>query len=89
MLRELLDPSSGATVCLPPDDALTGDLTAPHIERITSSSKMIVESKEKIRKRLGRSTDSADAVIQIIIGPHLWRAHNAPAEQSRIVYAPR
>jgi hypothetical protein len=89
MLRELLDPSSGVEVCLPPDDTLTGDLTAPRIERITSSSKMIVESKEKIRKRLGRSTDSADAIIQIIIGPHLWRESNTPTEQTRIVYRPR
>lgn len=89
MLRELLDPSSGVEVCLPPDDDLTGDLTAPHVKRITSSSKILVESKEEIRKRIGRSTDLADAVIQIIIGPHLWREQNTPAEQSRIVYNPR
>jgi hypothetical protein len=73
-LRELLDPQSGAEVCLPPDDALTGDLTAPHVERISSTGKLLVESKDKLRKRLGRSTDSADAVIQIIVGPLLWTA---------------
>jgi hypothetical protein len=89
MLRELLDPSSGVTVCLPPDDILTGDLTAPHIKRITSTSKMLVESKEEIRKRIGRSTDVADAVIQIIIGPHLWREAHSQQEQSRIIYNPR
>jgi len=89
MLRELLDPASGVEVCLPPDDELTGDLTAPHIKRVTSNSKMVVESKDEIRKRIGRSTDCADAVIQIIIGPHLWHERNAPAEQSRVVYAPR
>ena len=89
MLRELLDPQSGVDVCLPPDDELTGDLTAPHIKRITSSSKMIVESKEEIKKRIGRSTDCADAVIQIIIGPHLWHELNDKQEQTRVVYNPR
>lgn len=89
MLRELLDPQSGVDVCLPDDDELTGDLTAPKLERINSNGKMLVESKDKIKKRIGRSTDSADAVIQIIIGPHLWREYNAKHEQSRIVYAPR
>lgn len=89
MLRELLDPSSGVTVCLPPDDTLTGDLTAPHVKRISSQSKMLVESKDDIRKRIGRSTDLADAVIQIIIGPHLWREQHSQQEQTRIVYNPR
>jgi len=89
MLRELLDPQSGVDVCFPPDDVLTGDLTAPHIKRIGSSGKILVESKDEIRKRIGRSTDLADAVIQIIIGPHLWRERNTKQEQQRVVYAPR
>jgi len=78
LMRELLDPQNGAEVCLPPDDALTGELTAPHVKRIGSNGKMLVESKEEIRKRLGRSTDSADAVIQVIVGPLLWQEKNAP-----------
>jgi len=86
LLREMLDPTSGADVCLPPDDELTGDLTAPHVKRIDSNSKILIESKEEIRKRIGRSTDSADAVIQIIIGPHLWREANTKTEQTRVVY---
>lgn len=62
-LREQLDPAYGATLALPDDDMLIGDLTAPHW-RVLSGGKIQVESKDDIRKRLGRSTDSADAVIQ-------------------------
>ena len=66
-LRELLDLSRGAEVALPPDDELVGDLTAPHW-RITSGAKIQVESKDDIRKRIGRSTDRADAVVQALWG---------------------
>lgn len=62
-LRELLDPAYGADLALPPDDRLTGDLTAPHW-RVMSGGRIQVESKVEIRKRLGRSTDDGDAVVQ-------------------------
>lgn len=62
-LRELLDPAYGAEFALPPDDKLTGDLTAPHW-RVMSGGRIQVESKDEIRKRLGRSTDDGDAVVQ-------------------------
>ena len=62
-LREQLDPAYGATLALPPLDSLTGDLTAPHW-RVNSTGRIQVESKDDIRKRLGRSTDDGDAVIQ-------------------------
>jgi hypothetical protein len=62
-LRELLDPAGGEPVALPPDDMLTGDLTAPHW-RVLSGGRIQIESKDDIRKRLGRSTDSGDAVVQ-------------------------
>jgi hypothetical protein len=61
-LRELFDPANGHEIALPPDDLLTGDLTAPHW-RDMSAGKIAVESKEDIRKRLGRSTDDGDAVV--------------------------
>jgi len=60
-LRELLDPANGHEVALPPDDLLMGDLTAPHWH--DTSSGVQVESKDDIRKRLGRSTDDGDAVV--------------------------
>lgn len=62
-MREMLDPSGGFLLELPPDDLLVGDLTAPKW-RVTSAGRVQVESKDEIRKRIGRSTDSADAVIQ-------------------------
>jgi hypothetical protein len=62
-LREMLDPNSGHELALPPDDRLTGDLTAPHW-RVMSGGKIQVESKDDIKKRIGRSTDDGDAVVQ-------------------------
>lgn len=62
-LREMLHPNSGMDLCLPPDDRLTGDLTAPHWKEM-SGGRIQVEKKEDIHKRLGRSTDDGDAVVQ-------------------------
>jgi hypothetical protein len=59
-LREQLDPSAGSGLCLPDDEMLLGDLTAPQW-RIQSGGKIAVESKDEIAKRLGRSTDDGDA----------------------------
>lgn len=65
-LRERLDPSSPLPpVALPPDDLLTGDLTTPRW-RETSDATILIESKEDIKKRLGRSTDTGDAVVHAI-----------------------
>ncbi len=62
-LRELLAPDSLFEIALPPDDKLTGDLTAPTY-KVMSGGNIQIESKEDIHKRLGRSTDDGDAVIQ-------------------------
>jgi len=59
-LREMLETEP---LALPPDDRLIGDLTAPHW-RVMSGGRVKVESKDDIKKRLGRSTDDGDAVIQ-------------------------
>jgi hypothetical protein len=59
--RDLLDPSYGGKVSLPPDQALFAELCSPRY-RLTPSG-IQVEKKDDIIKRLGRSTDSADAVI--------------------------
>ena len=47
-------------LALPPDPGLTADLTAPRYELRVSG--IAVESKDEIAKRIGRSTDSGDAV---------------------------
>ncbi len=67
-MRTLLDPANGHRVALPPDDRLTGDLTAPRW-KVGSSGRIQIEGKSDIRKRLGRSTDAADAVIQSFYEP--------------------
>lgn len=70
LMREMLAPGSGFNVCLPPDDTLTGDLSTPTYA-VTSNGLIQVEGKEKIRLRLRRSTDSADAVLHALVGPVL------------------
>ena len=61
-MRELLE-DSDFKMELPDDDSLIGDLAAPKY-KITSGGKIQVESKDDIKKRLGKSTDEADAVCQ-------------------------
>ncbi len=61
-MRELTDPARGSTVMLPDDDRLIGELAAPKWT-MHNGSVIAVESKDDIRKRLGRSTDRADSVI--------------------------
>lgn len=61
-LREALDPSNGHNLCLPDDDELLADLTTPLWSQMPTG-KIKVESKEDIKKRLGRSTDCGDAVV--------------------------
>lgn len=65
-VRELLDPSAGSTIALPPDDQLLADLTTPRAAELLSGGKLKIESKDDIRKRIGRSTDRADAVIMAL-----------------------
>jgi len=78
-LREMLDPASGEDVALPPDDLLTGDLTAPHW-RVMSGGRIQIESKDEIKKRIGRSTDDGDAVVMAFAQlaeetePYAWLA---------------
>lgn len=62
-LRELLDPQNLEPITLPPDDQLLGDLAAP-TWREAAGGKIQVESKDDIRKRLGRSTDVGDVAVQ-------------------------
>jgi hypothetical protein len=61
--REALDPDQpgGSVIALPPDPELRADLAAPTYE--VGQRGIVIESKEEIRKRLGRSTGKADAVV--------------------------
>lgn len=68
-LRDLLDPRNGATLALPPDDLLTGDLTTPRWRE--TGGRILVESKGDLRGRIGRSTDTGDAVVYACWGRRL------------------
>lgn len=70
--REALDPEMNAPEtmpALPPDRRLRAQLTAPRWT--LKGDKVLVESKDEIRKRLGSSTDDADAVVMAWAGRHL------------------
>lgn len=62
-LREALDPSQehGSTMMLPTDAELVADLCAPTFE-IVRPNIIKIESKEDVKKRIGRSPDKGDAV---------------------------
>ncbi len=66
-LREALDPETGDGLALPPDPELLADLTAPTFE--VRASGIVVESKEKIKERLGRSPDRGDAIALAHLRP--------------------
>ena len=59
-MRELLDPAYGSEVCLPPVDALILDLSTPRWQP-SKTGRIVLEGKDSIRARLGRSTDYGDA----------------------------
>lgn len=59
--REALDPVNDSNIALPPDSELLADLAAPKWS--PRGEKITIESKEEIKKRLGRSPDCGDAVV--------------------------
>jgi hypothetical protein len=64
--REELNPDreGGAEIALPDDPELLADLTAPTFEVRTSG--ILIEAKDGIRQRLGRSTNKGDAVVMAL-----------------------
>ncbi len=65
-LREALDPVSGDNLALPPDAELAADLSAPKWSLTTGG--ILIESKEDIKERIGRSPDSGDALALAYYG---------------------
>ena len=61
-LRDALDPGKNPTLCLPPDELLAADLSVARWKSM-AGGKIVIESKEEIKKRLGRSPDRGDSVI--------------------------
>ena len=82
-MRELMNPIYGNPVALPPDDLLTGELTAPKYQTVSGGS-IKIEDKDDIKKRLDRSTDRADSVIMALIGPRLVRTIVTAMVQAKV-----
>lgn len=61
-MRDALDPGKSPTLCLPPDELLAADLSSPRWKTM-AGGKLVIETKDEIRKRLGRSPDRGDAAI--------------------------
>jgi hypothetical protein len=59
-LREALDPDGPEPIALPPSKELRADLVTPRWKLVASGIQ--VESKDEIKKRVGRSTDWGDSV---------------------------
>jgi len=76
-VRELLDPNNGYNLALPPGRELLAELTAPRWSM--RSTGVLVESKQEIKKRLGRSTDLADAIVLTVMG-------GGPAFPTRVTF---
>ena len=61
-LRDALNPQFNPKLALPPDDELIEELVQPNY--ITKSNgKIIIELKEEIKKRIGRSPDKLDGLL--------------------------
>ena len=66
LLREALDPEHGDNLALPPDPELMADLVAPKWQ--PTAGGVLIESKDDIKERLGRSPDCGDAVALAYYG---------------------
>lgn len=61
-MRNALDPTNNSTIALPDDAELLRDLCSARYQPM-AGGKIKVESKEDIKKRIGRSPDRGDAVM--------------------------
>jgi hypothetical protein len=87
-MREILDPRNNMPVALPDDDNLTGDLTAP-MWGTHSRGLIQVEKKDDLIKRLGRSPDDGDAVVQAFwTGEPMDTVALQSEEQTRALISP-
>jgi hypothetical protein len=64
--REALNPDQqgGSVIALPPDPELRADLAAPTYE--VTARGLLIENKDDLRKRLGRSPGKGDAVVMCL-----------------------
>jgi len=63
-MRDALDPQGGDDLALPPDTELLADLCSANYS--VTSAGVLVEEKEKIKERIGRSPDIGEAVMMCL-----------------------
>ena len=61
-VRDWLNPKNGYMAALPPDDMLAEELSEVHWS-FQSNGNIIIEPKDDIKKRLKRSPDRMDALL--------------------------
>ncbi len=81
-IRDALDPQFDVQIALPPVDELTRDLNEPRW-MFRSDGAIMLEEKDEIKKRLGRSPDYGDALaltfypvyytVELPYEPVMWR----------------
>jgi hypothetical protein len=81
MLRQRLEDGE---LALPPDDRLADELTTIRW-RVNSSGQIALEPKDRVRERLGRSPDAADALAAAV---WVQEAASAPVPSAEIVWDP-
>lgn len=94
-MRQDLDPSNNLGIALPPDKQLAKDLAAPLWKH--QGGRIVVESREDIIKRLGRSPDWGSAYVlariftpkleSLQVGPQTALGHN-PMEIMDLQHTP-
>jgi hypothetical protein len=81
MLRQRLEDGD---LALPPDDRLADELTTIRW-KVNSSGQIQLEPKDRVRERLGRSPDAADALVAAV---WVQEAAAAPMPSTEIVWDP-
>jgi len=61
-IRDALDPQLGGMLALPPDEELAEELTEINIKGMRSNGDLLMEPKDDIKARIGRSPDKSDAL---------------------------
>ena len=79
-VRDALNPANKINLALPPDENLTQELT-DILYTIDSSGRIIIEKKDDIKKRIGRSPDTADA-LALTYFPEWWTQSSSQTEQA-------
>lgn len=69
-MRDALDPDEGDDLALPPDTELLADLCSARYK--VSASGVLVEDKDEIKARIGRSPDVGEAVMMANMSLDTW-----------------